>query len=312
MSKIAVIGLVGESIFMKMDTLPLPSVTHHASNIHTEAGGKGYNQAVACKKLGVETSYLGRIGNDHYGEVCKSYIESLGVKSIFEIDDKNNTALATILFDETGENTVIVYPGASQYLDIKSVELFKEEIKKADYLIIQYELPLGVIKESIKIAKESDTKVILNPAPAIYDDIELINDAYIITPNFEECKKIFNLPDVSLDELEDILYLICKKLKKIIIVTLGSNGVLVACQNWCKRLDAFKVDTVDTTGAGDVFTAALTVGLVEGKTLIDAVTFATAASALSVTKPYVMGAIPTYDEVIEFLNDVKNKSIKQV
>lgn len=101
MAKIAVIGLSGQSIFMHLDDFPIPSVTTHVKSYYEEPGGKGYNQAVACNKLGCNVSYLSRIGNDYYGKYCKEYMESLDIKTFFIKDLEEKTALATILISKT-------------------------------------------------------------------------------------------------------------------------------------------------------------------------------------------------------------------
>lgn len=306
MGKVAIIGLSGESIFMRVDNIPAPSVTAHAKEYHVEPGGKGYNQAVAAKKLGAEVDYLTKLGDDHYGRICEKYLNNLGINVCIEYDKSNKTALATILTENSGENTVIVYPGASSYLNEKSVDYFENSIKGANVLLLQYELPYPVIKKAIEIAKRYDTQVILNPAPANYDDLDLINSVDIVTPNFEECKKIFNLPNANVEELGELLY---RKYKPIIIVTLGSKGVLVVNKNWYKYFDAFKVDTVDTTGAGDVFNAGIAMCISEGKPILESINFSMAAAALSVTKPYVMDAIPSKEDVLLFqkLYNLKDK-----
>ena len=103
MAKIAVIGLSGQSIFMKVNNLPTPSTTIHSTNLYIEPGGKGYNQAVACKKLGAEVSYFSKVGCDEYGNICEKYLKDLGIKTIFEKDKIHNTALATILTDDLAE-----------------------------------------------------------------------------------------------------------------------------------------------------------------------------------------------------------------
>lgn len=306
MGNIAIIGLSGESIFMKVGNIPSPSVTTHAKEYHVEPGGKGYNQAVAAKKLGANVSYLMKIGNDQYGKVCEDYLINLDIKLVVEYDHEHNTALATILTEDSGENSVIVYPGASSYLNEQSVLLFENAIKDADVLLIQYELPINVIKKAIALAKKYDTQIILNPAPANYDELEIINSVDVVTPNFEECKKIFNLPYAKVEELGELLY---RKYEPIIIVTLGNKGVLVVHKNWYKYFNAYNVDAVDTTGAGDIFNAGLAACMADGKPILESIMFSMAASALSVTKPYIMDAIPSKDEVLSFqkLYNLKEK-----
>lgn len=298
MAKVAVIGLSGESIFMKVKQLPNPSVTVHANELYVEPGGKGYNQAVALAKMGIEVSFLTKIGKDASGKYCRTYMENIGIHC-FAIEDENEkTALATILTDEQGENEVIVYPGASHCLTVDDVRKFQTEIQVADVLVLQYEIPKDALLEAIRLAKQSHTYIILNPAPAIYDDDLLLQSADIITPNLEEAKKIYHLSENSpLDEVAKALK--CQSHASI-IVTLGKKGALLIEKNQETYFPGITVDAVDTTGAGDTFTAGLAASIARGKKIQEAIPYAMAAASLSVTKPHVLESLPTNAEIEKF------------
>lgn len=291
MAKIAVIGLSGQSIFMKVNNLPTPSTTIHSTNLYIEPGGKGYNQAVACKKLGAEVSYFSKVGCDEYGNICEKYLKDLGIKTIFEKDKILNTALATILTDDLAENEVIVYKGASSNLNVSELKDFESEIATADVLLLQYEISIDVVKKAIEIAKENNTLVILNPAPAIYLDKEILNMADIVTPNYEEANTLYGL---DIEKLPS-------SINNTLIVTLGSKGSLLINNHTSKKFLPINVEAVDTTGAGDVFNAGLAVAIANKKSIEEAIEFATVASGLSVTKEHVMDSIPTKEMVEEYL-----------
>ena len=291
MAKIAVIGLSGQSIFMKVNNLPTPSTTIHSTNLYIEPGGKGYNQAVACKKLGAEVSYFSKVGCDEYGNICENYLKDLGIKTIFEKDKILNTALATILTDDLAENEVIVYKGASSNLNVSELKDFESEIVTADVLLLQYEISIDVVKKAIEIAKENNTLVILNPAPAIYLDKEILNMADIVTPNYEEAKTLYGL---DIEKLPS-------SINNTLIVTLGSKGSLLINNHTSKKFSPINVEAVDTTGAGDIFNAGLAVAIANKKSIEEAIEFATVASGLSVTKEHVMDSIPTKEMVEEYL-----------
>lgn len=291
MAKIAVIGLSGQSIFMKVNNLPTPSTTIHSTNLYIEPGGKGYNQAVACKKLGAEVSYFSKVGCDEYGNICEKYLKDLGIKTIFEKDKILNTALATILTDDLAENEVIVYKGASSNLNVSELKDFESEIANADVLLLQYEISIDVVKKAIEIAKENNTLVILNPAPAIYLDKEILNMADIVTPNYEEAKTLYGL---DIEKLPS-------SINNTLIVTLGSKGSLLINNHTSKKFSPINVEAVDTTGAGDIFNAGLAVAIANKKSIEEAIEFATVASGLSVTKEHVMDSIPTKEMVEEYL-----------
>ncbi len=308
MSKISIIGLSGESIFLKLNHLPIPSVTTHAKNCYIEPGGKGYNQAIACKKNGSMVSYLTKVGNDAYGKYCQDYMDKIGIDTNFIFDKKNKTALATILTDDCGENEVIVYPGAFELLNKEEVLSFKNKIISSDILLVQYEIPYEALIEIIKIAKENNVLIVLNPAPAKYDDKSLLNMADIITPNLEEAKTLFNVPsNIAIEELGVYLK---DKVNNILIVTLGSKGCLLVYNHSYQYYESYKVQTIDTTGAGDIFNAGLASIINKDLSNIDeAIKYAQAASAISVTKQFVMNSIPSYEEVIKFqqLYNLKEK-----
>ena len=291
MAKIAVIGLSGQSIFMKVNNLPTPSTTIHSTNLYIEPGGKGYNQAVACKKLGAEVSYFSKVGCDEYGNICEKYLKDLGIKTIFEKDKILNTALATILTDDLAENEAIVYKGASSNLNVSELKDFESEIVTADVLLLQYEISIDVVKKAIEIAKENNTLVILNPAPAIYLDKEILNMADIVTPNYEEAKTLYGL---DIEKLPS-------SINNTLIVTLGSKGSLLINNHTSKKFSPINVEAVDTTGAGDIFNAGLAVAIANKKSIEEAIEFATVASGLSVTKEHVMDSIPTKEMVEEYL-----------
>ncbi len=291
MAKIAVIGLSGQSIFMKVNNLPTPSTTIHSTNLYIEPGGKGYNQAVACKKLGAEVSYFSKVGCDEYGNICENYLKDLGIKTIFEKDKILNTALATILTDDLAENEAIVYKGASSNLNVSELKDFESEIATADVLLLQYEISIDVVKKAIEIAKENNTLVILNPAPAIYLDKEILNMADIVTPNYEEAKTLYGL---DIEKLPS-------SINNTLIVTLGSKGSLLINNHTSKKFSPINVEAVDTTGAGDIFNAGLAVAIANKKSIEEAIEFATVASGLSVTKEHVMDSIPTKEMVEEYL-----------
>jgi ribokinase len=209
------------------------------------------------------------------------------------------TAIATILTNNEGENQVTVFHGANDDLDSLDLLLFEDVIKSCDCLLIQFEVPIQVVEKAIQIAKANHRFIIINPAPAVPNTLTLLQEADIITPNFNEAKTIFDLEsDLS---IEDFKKIINKKIKEYqigqAIITLGKDGSLIVDRNQQIEIPAIKVNTIDTTGAGDVFNAALAVSLAKGIDLLNAAKFANKAAALSVTKRYVMPSLPYLSEI---------------
>lgn len=292
MAKIAIIGLSGGSIFMKVNSFPEKGETKVAEDLYFEPGGKGFNQAVACSRSGLKCYFLSAIGDDHYGNECKKVLMNENVD--FTLVQKNdNTSLATIITDDEGENKVIVSHGAKLHLD--DLKIFSSRIKQADVLLLQLEVPINIIKKAIKIAKENNKFVILNPAPFQKIDKEIIECVDLFTPNEGEAKMLFDLYP--------------KEIFKNIVITMGDKGAILYSDNKETIIPPYKVKAVDTTGAGDTFNAALAVRIAEGASLIEACKFASVAAAFSVIKPYVINALPKLEDVEKAYEKNINNSI---
>ena len=286
--KIAIIGLTGESIFMEVENFHKKGETIQAKSLNIEPGGKGYNQAVACARFNMDVSYLTAVGNDNYGLLCEEFMKKEGIKNFFSKKEEK-TALATILTNQYGDNQVSVYKGASEKLNLSDLEAFKEEIKSSDILLVQNEIPYDVLKESIKYAYDNNVYVILNPAPAIYNINELLPYINVIIPNEVEYMQIY---DESLEKIK-----IENNLK--LIITLGEKGCLYIDKNNRKSYEGRKVEVVDTTGAGDVFCAAVASQILINNNIDEVIDFANLASSIHIQKKYVMNAIPKLNDIIK-------------
>ncbi len=284
--KIAIIGLSGQSIFLKIDAFHKDGETKQATKINMEPGGKGYNQAIACARMGLDVYYLSAIGNDEYGVNCESYMQNEGVQTCF-IKKEENTAVATIITNNYGDNQVTVYKGASEKLDLEDLELFKPCIKECDILLLQNEIPYNVLEEAIKYGYNHNKYIILNPAPAIYNLENIVQYVNLLIPNEVEARIIYNknIDDINInDDLQ-------------LIITLGSQGCVYIDKNTKKYYLARKVNVVDTTGAGDVFCSAIASQILINNNIDDVIDFAITASSIHIQKEYVMQAIPTINEI---------------
>lgn len=301
-----VIGLSGESLFFEVDHFNEPGETIVAHSLYTEPGGKGYNQAVALKKLGAKVHFLTVAGTDEYAQVIENDLEKRGViPHIIKLDGEKSTR-AVILTDKDGDNQVCVYPGVSNKVGPEIVERFEEIISTCDYLLMQQEYPLPVFERALRIDKKHNVKVIINPAPANLAFLPYLKEAFLITPNESEAKTIFGLSqDASIDEL---ILKIKENVYPRIIVTLGAKGSLVYEANELTIIPALTLkpeEVLDTTGAGDTYTAATLYKMGCGESLVQAARFASIASGLSVTKKYVLEAIPSYAEIENYFKKQK-------
>ena len=276
MSKIAVIGIAGESVFLSVDGFGATGETVQAVGYHNELGGKGFNQAVAVSRYGAEVSFLCAC---YQGDVERftKIAEQNGIKPFF-VGKDTRSPYAVITTDKQGDNKVCVYRGAE--LDEKDVELFANEIKTADLLLINNEVPISVNEQAVKIAKENGVKVVLNPAPTRKYNKQFLDKIDLFTPNEHETD--------GLEEYENV------------IVTLGEKGCFIRNEN--KVIPAEKVQTVvDTTGAGDTFNGVLVACIANGLDLQTACKTANVASAIKVTRKYILDSIPTREEIENYL-----------
>ena len=276
MNKIAVIGMAGNSAFLSVDHFHAPGETVAAESIHFEPGGKGFNQAIAAARFGGEVSFLCAVGREYQQEIRQFLLDD-GITPVL-VEKEDSTAFASILTDKQGQNQVTVYQGAR--LDAADTELFARFIAEADVLLLNNEVPESVNERAIAIAKAHNTYVILNPAPARTLTAPVLTQTDLFTPNEQEAEA---LPDAE-----------------NVVITLGSKGCRI-CRTG-EILPALPIPhVVDTTGAGDTFNGVLAVGLARGSDLKAALTAAISASGVSVTRKYAATAIPTAEEVSEFM-----------
>ena len=278
MAKISVIGICGNSIFMSADHFHQKGETIVADKCFEEIGGKGINQAIAAARMGARVSFLAAIGDDAVGKLCKETAKKENINGYFAIKKGEKTTFAFILTDKNGENRVTEYVGAE--LTTEDVFSFENEIKESDILLIQQEVPDLVNETAVNIAKKYGVKVILNPAPIREISNNIAENVFLVTPNEQESKAI------KINQFKNC------------ITTLGSKGVLI---NGKTVIPAPKVNVVDTTGAGDTFNGVLSTLIADGKDLVSASEYAVTAASISVSKPNVLTAIPTKDEIEKYL-----------
>jgi len=286
--KICFIGLGGNSVFLTTDHFHREGETVAAKSFYNEAGGKGYNQAVAAARLGAECSFIGAFGKDSGAELCVGFLKEEGIKPLPVYKDLPS-AYACILTDSQGENRVTVYGGAAALLTGEDIKAMEAEIAASDMLVLQNEVAADVNRVACEIAEKHGVKILINPAPAIGMDVSLLKKAFVITPNLHEATMLFGEHWMSGMEKEGIKYA---------VVTCGSKGVVVYNKGIITPIKALPVKVVDTTGAGDCFTAALAVKLCEGEGLYNAAVFANKAASVAVSRPYAVAAMPKMEEII--------------
>lgn len=303
MKKILVIGSLNLDMVVNVDHTPTVGETILSDKMEMIPGGKGANQACAAGCLNADVTMLGAVGNDMYADIQMESLSRAGVdvsRMIRRPDTTTGIALITVNSD--GDNCIVVISGANATLSCKDIDQNADLLKEADIIIFQLEIPLDTVCYGAKKAKELGKTVILDPAPVPKEfPDELFRYVDIIKPNETELHML-----TGIDHVEDHLPEASAKLRsqgvKNILVTLGGKGVyLDSEESGILRIPAIPVDAVDTTAAGDSFTAALAVMLAKGKSLSDAAVFANYVSAIAVTRKGAQSSIPTLDEVREYI-----------
>lgn len=292
---IGAIGLGGESVFLSVDHFHTPGETLHAEGFFVEPGGKAYNQAVAAARLGAKVFFFGAIGPDSGGVLCRNVLEAEGIIPVLQTIPNSNTAYACILTDRNGENQVTVSRGAANLLSPNFLYEQESIIAQCTHLLLGLECPIEVTTSALELAKKHGIFTILNPAPAIPLDIDWLRSFDLITPNLQEATVLLGLEHTP--EPAELAKFLCSAGLTNTIVTLGSKGSLLITPSQQVVFPALPVKAVDTTGAGDTFNAALAVAISQGRTMTEAIKFATNASAWSVCRNHVLDSLPTANEL---------------
>ncbi|WP_119327054.1 ribokinase [Companilactobacillus musae] len=300
MKKIVVLGSINVDIILNIARLPLPGETMAMSNRSTAGGGKGANQAIAAVRAGAETSFIAKIGQDRSADFMLDTFKYDGLNIEHVTQDENaGTGQAYILLDDNGQNSILIYGGANQTITTKDIEEAHDAIADADCLITEFETPLATSVAAFKIAKENNVLTILNPAPAktnIPDELLKLTD--IIVPNETEAEAITGIKVTDRPSMEKAANKLHTLGVKNVIITVGANGSFYSQGEKNGFVNAYKVNTVDTTAAGDTFIGYLASKLNSDLGNIEeAMMFASKASSITVQTQGAQNSIPYLRDV---------------
>ena len=301
MKNILVAGSVNMDLVIKTPRLPKLGETIEGSDFETVPGGKGVNQAVAVAKLGGNVKIIGMRGSDVFGNVSENNLINCGVgtEGLNNCDASTGIAVITVC---GGDNFIILDKGANKYLNEEIIEKNRHLFEWADILVMQLEIPMKTVVYAAKIAHENNCSVLLNPAPAQRLPAELYKYTDIIVLNEHEASQISEISDIN--DYEKCIDILTERGIPQVIVTLGEKGSVFNFNGKKAKVPAFKVNAVDTTAAGDSFIGGLAVGLCEGKNIFECVEYATAVSAITVSRYGASVSIPDSMEVGHFLNNI--------
>ncbi len=302
MKKVLVIGSFMTDLVVQTDRLPVEGETIIGKSFHQFTGGKGANQAVAAARLGGNVEMIGKLGKDDFGKEHIRSLQEAGVQNQHILfDDHARTGVGNITLDNKGSNRIIVVPGANLELNEQEIEQLEDVVSDADIIVLQLEIPIQTVYKTIEIAKKYQKKLILNPAPAQAIDPSFADKVDYIAPNESEA---FILSGIQVNNMEMTRKAADKLLSqgyKNVIITLGEKGVFFKNQHQEEYIEAYKVEPVDTTAAGDSFVGAFAYGLSLGWEDKRALEFAVATSAIAVTRMGAQPSLPSREEVEKFI-----------
>ncbi|EEW53694.1 ribokinase [Limosilactobacillus antri] len=300
MNKVTIVGSLNVDTTLRIKRMPLPGETLAAEGKSSAAGGKGANQAVSAARSGAQTAFIGEVGKDNSGQMMLSEMKANGidVAGIRE-NDQVGTGTASILLDENGQNSILIYGGANQQLSPADVEAAQDKITTADFVVAQFETPQAATLRAFQLAKENGVATILNPAPAQKIDPEVLKLTDLIIPNETESAE---LTGVIITDETSMLISAAKFAQmgvRNLIITVGAKGAFYCTQDGYNFIPAFKVNAVDTTAAGDTFIGALSSQLKPDMSNIEkALVYAQRASSLAVQKMGALPSIPTKEQIL--------------
>ncbi|MEI6061579.1 MAG: ribokinase [Bacteroidota bacterium] len=296
--KIVVVGSCNTDMVIKADRLPVPGETILGGTFFMNPGGKGANQAVAASRMGGNVTLISKTGNDVFGKQSVMLYTAENIKTDFIYSDpKHPSGVALITVDSQGENCIVVASGANAYLTPSDIDKASAEIENSDLVLMQLEIPIDTVEYVAEMANKKGIKVILNPAPARALSDNLLKQLYIIIPNKSEAEILSGIKVSDIESAKQAADIISAKGVDIVVITLGSQGALIKEYKEYLFVEAFKVDALDTTAAGDTFCGAFCVGLSEGRSIPEAVKLAARAAAITVTRMGAQASIPYRSEL---------------
>ena len=293
-AKIVVVGSFNMDLTAYMERMPRPGETVSGRRFVTGPGGKGSNQAVAAARLGADVTFIGRVGQDVFAESALSFWKQEGINTDYVVRDPDNaTGVAPIWVDDKGENSIVVVLGSNLAIVKDDIDCAASVIAAADVVIVQLEINYDMVEYAMQVAKSKGVKTILNPAPAGKLSAQAVALADYLTPNETELEVLSG----QSGDYEAAARSLITRDGQTAVVTLGSQGAMWVSPTAKAVIPSFKVNVVDTTGAGDAFNGGFAVALGEGMRLEDAIRFGNATAGLSVTKPGTAPSMPSRAEV---------------
>lgn len=299
-NKIVIVGSSNTDMVVRVDHFPLPGETIIGNQFMTNQGGKGANQAVAVARLGGDTVFVARLGDDVFGAQSLQLLKQEGMDTTYvKLTPGASTGVALIPVDAKGENCIIVASGANALLSVEDVKAAEGEIKNAAILLMQLETPLDSLMYAAELAHKNGVTVVLNPAPFPKEPLpaEFLRNVDIIIPN--ETEAAYMAGQQVTDEASALA--VIKKIQAMgvekVIITVGKLGAYTSENDKLVRVPTYETKAVDTVAAGDTFCGGVCVALSKGYSLIDAIRVGNKAASIAVTRMGAQPSVPKAEEV---------------
>ena len=308
MPRVCVVGSANVDYTVALARLPRVGETVSAGTLLVNRGGKGANQAVAARRLGAEVRLIGCVGDDDAGAAIRQALDEqgIGIGGLATSSDAA-TGTALIFVDREGHNQIGVAPGANHRFTVEMARPGEASIAWAQVLVSQLEVPMPVVRWALETARRHGVPTVLNPAPVQELSDDLLALVTYLTPNAGEVAALTGIEVTDLDSGRRAAARLCERGVGTVIITLGESGALMCDGTTAVHFEAFPVEAVDTTGAGDAFNGALAVGLAAGGTLEQVIPLASAAAALTCTRRGAQDALPARADVERFLQSLRNR-----
>ena len=296
--KVVVVGSIMVDLVTRCQRYPHRGETALADSFTVVPGGKGANQAVACARMGCQTTLIGSVGTDSFAKVALGNLDAFGVdtQNIFP-SASSPTGIAAIVIDNTSENTILVTRGANNDLNVEHVDRCAEVIARSDALLVQLEICLPPVERAMQIAHRAGVPILLDPAPAQEIPDSFLALADFITPNEQETKILTGIDSVNLDAANRATDILHQRGARGVVLKRGSQGCLVSSNDRRENIPGVAVQSMDTVGAGDCFAGALIARWLESRDLFDACRFANVAASIKVQRHGPQAGIPLRREV---------------
>lgn len=301
--RVVVVGSINMDLVVRCEMLPAPGETIRALSSTEVCGGKGANQAVAAAKAGAAVTMVGRVGTDAFAPNLIHNLKSVNgidVRHVVPSPD-SPSGLAIVAVEDSGENSILLVPGANDGVSVADIQNAHESIQQADVVLCQLEVPTPAVVAALGIAKAAGVRTILDPAPAPTEWLDAFAAFDVICPNEPEAAAISGLPVNGVEEAVVAARHIHEEIGCEVVITMGELGAVVHDENQGQHIPAVAADVVDTTGAGDAFAGALAVRFAETSDLVASVRFANAAGSLATTRLGAQSGMGDRSEIEQLL-----------